>query len=304
MADAPAPVAHRVLTAARRLFMPVALLGLGWAGYEARGEFSEMFRSARPGPLLVAVVAWASLNLVVPGIAYAWLRGLEASPGYRTLLRIHLARLPARYLPGGIWHTVARYVDLSALGTGRTRLAALALLENVAPPAIALALGAACLSLTGRYPPAAVLAALLVSAGLALSPFVVLRLWMRSLPTIPLARSVRAFLGLLLFWLIASFAFASYWSAFPPGQTVAAPAEVIGAYLTGWAVGFAALFAPQGIGVFEATVAWMLRDALPFSSLVILVAGFRAAMIAGDALAYLASLAWRGDPIRGTRDEH
>lgn len=296
MAEASKPAARKALAVARRAFVPLALTGLGWAAYEARGELGAIIAQARTWPLLTAMLAWAALNLLVPAISMAWLRGLGTPFGYRILLRIHLDRLPARYLPGGIWHTVTRFMDLFSLGADRNRLTALALLENLAPPALALVLAGVCLGLTGRYPPSLVALLVLGGAGLAVSPLLILRLWMRSLPTPPPARSGAAFAGLALFWVIASFAFATYWSAFPSERVAGGLPEVAGAYLLGWAVGFAAVFAPQGIGVFEAMVTWLLGDVLPFASLVLLVAGFRAVTIAGDLLAYLLSRVWlRGD---------
>lgn len=301
MPEDSAPAKRKLLDVARGVFTPLALTGLAWAAYAARGEISAIVSQARTGPLVVAMLAWASLNLLVPAISLVWLRGLGTTTDYRTLLRIHLDRLPARYLPGGVWHTVTRYLDLSARGVDRQRLAALAVLENTAPPAIALALAALCVSLAGAHPPAVPALLLLGAASLALAPFVILRLSLRALPRLPVMASAAAFARLAAFWLVACFAFIVYWSAFPFVAIAGGVPSVAGAYLLGWTAGFAAIFAPQGLGVFEATVTWLLGGELPFATVVLLAAGFRAVTIAGDLLAYLLSRAWPGEGTRAAR---
>jgi glycosyltransferase 2 family protein len=301
--DRVAPAWRTALAIARRLFTPLALVGLAVAAYAARDEFATVFAQARPAPLIAAVVAWSALNLLVPAISHAWLAALHASPGYRALLGIHMARLPARYLPGGIWHTVSRFADLHAQGTPRAKLAALAVLENAAPPAVALALGVGCALLAGRFGPAVALAALAGTAVLAILPLLVVRAWQGAAEFRLAHGAAAAFAGLLVFWCVASLAFGMYWHALA-GAPAGGWAGLAAAYLVGWAAGFAAIFAPQGIGVFEATAAWLLEGVRPYAALVVLAAGFRIVALAGDALAYGLAIAWRWRPAAMPPTQH
>ncbi len=279
---------QRALVLARRLFVPLALLFLAMAAWGARDAFGEVLANARPGALVLTVVAWALLHLLVPVISWIVLDGLGAGIGYRTVLGIHVSRLPARYLPGGIWQTVSRVVDLHALGVTRRQLSVLVAMENLAPLATALGLGGACAMAAGttQLPAAAIMA-----AGLAL--WIVLPLALRQLlPQVPLP--LRSYLlataAMLAFWSIAASAFVAYWSAFPSMPLTASHAEIAASYLLAWAAGFVAVFAPQGIGVFEAVAGLLLDGALPLAGMAVMVAGFRAITLAGDGLAYLAGL--------------
>jgi hypothetical protein len=90
------------------------------------------------------------------------------------------------------------------------------------------------------------------------------------------------------FWAGAASLFVLYWSAFPALPITVDALTLYGTYLVSWAAGFVSVFAPQGIGVFEAVAALLLRGAMPFAALAVLAAGFRAVALAGDGLAFLA----------------
>src|SRR5665213_2821880 len=105
-------LARRVMATSRWLFGPAALLFLMVAGWRARVVFPMVLEQTDAAPLVVTVLVWTSLHLLTPVFSWIVLRELGADIGYRTLLAIHVGRLPARYLPGGIWHTVSRVMDL------------------------------------------------------------------------------------------------------------------------------------------------------------------------------------------------
>lgn len=279
---------RRALVLARRLFVPLALLFLALAAYAARDTFGVVLANARPGPLLFTVLAWAMLHLLVPVISWIVLDGLGTGIGYRTALRIHVSRLPARYLPGGVWQTVSRVVDLHALGVSKRQLSVLVAMENIAPLATALGLGGACALAAGstRLPAPALLAAGLL-LGMAL-PLAMRRLLPQA--PLPLRSYLLAVAATMAFWVVAAGAFITYWSAFPAMPLDAGYAGLAASYLLAWAAGFVAVFAPQGLGVFEAVAGLLLDGALPLAGMAVMVAGFRAATLAGDGLAYLAGL--------------
>lgn len=289
-----------LVVVARRLFAPLALLFLALAAYSARDTFGHVLAEARLGPLVVTVLAWSLLHLLVPVIAWIVLRGLGSGIDYRTVLRIHVNRLPARYLPGGIWQTVSRMVDLHGLGVGRAPLSVLVMMENLAPLATALAAGGLCAYLAGTPllpTPAIIGTGLLLAAGL---PWLMRRLVRQA--SLPLPAYLAALAATLAFWLVAAGVFAVYWSAFPSLELGGELLDLYGAYLLAWAAGFVVVFAPQGIGVFEAVAGFLLQGALPFAGMAVLVAGFRAATLAGDGLAYAVGqlLRWTAGKRRGS----
>jgi hypothetical protein len=291
------------LAIARAAFTPLALAFLGIAAFGSRDAVAAILAQASLVPLVFAASAWALLNLLVPAISRSWLDGLPSPPSYRTLLDIHLRRLPARYLPGGIWHTVSRVADLHALGIGRAQLGALVMLENLAPLAVALVLGGLFALASGQRH---TVVWVLLIAGSTL--IVLLPLLLRSVfPEArrpPPAAEAAAYALILAFWSVAGSAFVVYWVAFPTPLPDGGLAGIVAAYLLSWAAGFVAVFAPQGIGVFESVASWLLKGQLPFAGIAVLVAGFRAAMLAGDAVAYLLALAWRRRAGRGGRGAH
>jgi hypothetical protein len=72
--------------------------------------------------------------------------------------------------------------------------------------------------------------------------------------------------------------------------------DVAGAYLFSWGIGYISLFAPQGIGVFEAVAGNMLVTPMSFGEMAALIAGFRIISLVADGvvwgvsrLTYLAS---------------
>lgn len=284
------PRLRRLLELSRRAFTPLALAFLVAAAWIAREPFLHALSLARPAPVALAALAWTGTHLLVPLVVHALLAAIGHSPGYATTLRIHFDRLPARYLPGGIWHTVSRVADLNAMGFGKRAISALVVLENLLPLALALLLAGAAWLALGKAPAQAGGLLAVGLAGLVLLPLLAGRL----AGTTPRWRAyAAAILPSTAFWLLAAFAFTTYWLAFPAASAGQVPLEIAAAYLLGWASGFVAVFAPQGMGVFEAVAASLLRGALPFAGVAVLVAGFRATLLAGDALAYVAWLAAR-----------
>jgi glycosyltransferase 2 family protein len=190
-------------------------------------------------------------------------------------------------MPGSVWYAVGRGVLLHRRGIGRRALAVTAGLEAALSAVTGLGLGVALLLAVGRLPGGlgllAVWCVLLVAA---VSPSVVnlgLRLIARRTGGTAQQISWRRFVGLAgwmaAFWLGAAGMFALYLQAFP--QAAAAPVEAAGAFMVAWVVGYFAVFAPQGLGVFVVAVAAILFGA-PGAALVLVIAGYRAVTLVRD----------------------
>jgi hypothetical protein len=283
---------RRWLVPLQRAFAIVALLFLAGAAYAHRELFAEVIAKADAGWLGAGLLAWAAVHLLSALAAWWVVGGLGQPLTYADLLAIHLRWLPARYLPGGIWHTVSRGVQLNARGMVRNELAALFLFENAAPLAVGLVLGGAFALAAGeeRFPAEA-----LVATGVLLAvvlPWLQRRLFPTSTRLPPL-RYAGLLVTMALFWLLAGASFVFYLGAFPETAVVGHVLHALSAYLLSWSAGFVAVFAPQGLGVFEAVASLLLESTIPFGSMAVLIAGFRAVMLSGDLLAFVAGSAWR-----------
>lgn len=272
----------------RRIFTPLALAFLIAAAWASKDVVSHVVTAAVPSLLAAAIICWAATHLLAPLSTLAILHGFGVSPGFSRIISIHVGRLPARYLPGGIWHTVSRAVDLRALGVGRAELVAMVALENALPLATALVAGGLCLSMTagatelsGPWILAGGLVALLCGPRL-------LRFAVRTGTPLPLRDYLATVAAIAAFWAVGASSFILFLSAFPQAQITGRLTSVLAAYWLSWSAGFLAVFAPQGLGVFEAVAGLLLQSTLPFASIALLVAGFRACMLCGDTLAYLA----------------
>jgi len=126
-----------------------------------------------------------------------------------------------------------------------------------------------------------------------------LALFIGSLLTIPTAfvfrkrsfiLSISAYTKLTLvcacFWMAAMAAFYSYMSSIPLIAASYKPLLMVVHYLFSYVVGFVSIFAPQGIGVFEVVVAELADLDMPFTQVVILVAGFRVLILLSDIVSW------------------
>ena len=93
--------------------------------------------------LIVAVVTWSLFNIVTPFLAVIMFRACGVQIDWAHAFSIHATRLPARYMPGGVWHTVGRVMDYSQQGVQPRHLTAFVALENGLAATVALAVGGA-----------------------------------------------------------------------------------------------------------------------------------------------------------------
>ncbi|WP_158885977.1 hypothetical protein [Rhodanobacter sp. L36] len=277
---------RRLFAASRWIFGPAAVIFLIIAGVRARGAFHAIAVGSHLASLTVTVLLWASLSLLGPVFTWLALRGTSAIIPYETALKIYLGRLPAKYLPGGVWQTVSRMIDLHRIGVDRSQLSALVMLENLVPLAVALTLGGACTFVIGASRLPALIA---MMGGLTILVSVPVLLRHRLLlykSRFPLRIYFLAVLTSVAFWIIAATAFTYYWYSFPSAHVDVSPLQVSGSYLLAWSAGFVSVFSPQGIGVFESVISLLLKGTLSFGEVAVLAVGFRVATLVADLLAY------------------
>ncbi len=267
------------------VFTPVALICISYVVYLSWHDIAALWRGANKGFLAIAALLLAAVHCLLPCAAFAILRSIGERIDYRGLLEIHLRRLPARYLPGGIWHTVGRAVDMHTRGVSSSSVGWFVALENALSVTTAFALGGILLVSAGVLAKSVLWVSIAVAIAavgfLAFAPY----LARKFLPSIAYKPTTTQWIGCCvcfgLVWLVQSAAFVIYSMAMLIDPAAIRVAHTAGVYLFSWAIGFLAFFAPQGIGVFE-TVAVFLSELPLLPAAIATIAGFRLCVLVVD----------------------
>ena len=231
--------------------------------------------------------------------ATIWWRALAlagAAIPYRLGLSLYLRTQIARYLPGGVWDVVGRFVLGQEAGVNKRSMAAsiglemgLQILSGSVFLLLALALGqdldsqrylwmgafVAVATLIVLSPP---IFTFLVNGGLKLlrKPPLTMRLTYHSLVLLFLARLLSHAMVGLGFYL------------FTMGLTLTPLSHapiLISSYVGSWLVGYLAVLAPMGIGVREGALVLLLGGKLPFAVITASAVGYRVLIAIRDLLA-------------------
>lgn len=284
------PIFAHVLTWARRLFLPLALAFIAYSAYRASGELAPLLANLSVPYLALACVCWTATQWIGPLATTAMARAFAVPLGYRKLALISVLRIPTKYLPGGIWQSVARFSAYREHAVKGRDSFAILLIEHVLALGSSTLLGSLLLLATQGSHHGFGIAAGLVAAGFILLALPVL--WVirsRQPNTDAGAAMLCTIAAAIVFWCTAGMAFLLYWAAIF-GLPLAEVPTILSGYLLSWAAGFAAVFAPQGVGVFEWTAAHLLPATLPLSATIAAMAGFRLVIIFGDLLAWIAGI--------------
>lgn len=293
----------------RRLFLRLALLvlavGLCVAVLAPQvPSWGSLWVTARAADWRFAALAIGLFTLHTTLVLVGWHRALAlvgVPTAFLPSARIFSLSLLTRYLPGGIWHLGTRLAALSLRGADPVRVGFSLLLEQLAALLMCALLVALLLGidptplklLVAPDPTAAVWwplpVATLTCALILLYPPVfgrVLAAVARTLhrPCPPPPPAVALFglyalhaLALLVFAAAYMAAARMYGPALPLG-----PAGFAGAVLTATLTGFLAPFVPGGLGVREALLALLLRDALSGPALAAVVLAPRLLLVLAE----------------------
>lgn len=278
------------------LFTPLALAFLLTAIWQSRLLLRETLVQSFSAYLIFAVIMWMLVHLLSPVLVSVILNACGTKVCYRQTLELHLRNLPARYIPGGIWHTVARIGGLRQIGVPPRLLSSFVVLENLIAVGTALTAGGIVVGFhqqDGIWQSFAFLAAGISLIILVLCPVMVNRFILKNAGRIGYRRFLSLILVSSISWLFAATSFLLFLSALPNSYPTYAWLEIIGAYLFSWGVGFLAIFAPQGVGVFEVVAAAIMPTNLPFHAFIALVAGFRFVVILADMLMWSGWAVWK-----------
>jgi hypothetical protein len=277
---------RNLLRILRLLFAPIAIASLFGFGWHSRAMLTDVLQSAEIAYLCLAILTWSLMSLVAPLLAITVFRGRGTRLSYGEAARIHIANLPARYIPGGIWHTVGRILDFRQAGIGKADLAAFVVLENALAVALAFVMGGSLLAYYKGFQGWGLIAAVSACGGVLLLVFlpIVARLRAQSENLMPRPQDyLSAVLVVAASWCIAASAFVAFAFGFSNLWKSTEMLEIAGIYLFSWAVGFVAVFAPQGVGVFEVVAANLLRGSSSLAGIAALLATFRLVILLSDA---------------------
>lgn len=282
---------YKLIVRAKRLFTPLALVSIFLLAWSSREQLDSILQSASTHLLARSILVWALAHSVSPAFTWALMASRGVRLGYCSALKIHVSRLPAKYLPGGIWNSVARVNDYHKLGVPSRQIGAYLLAENLLAFSGSLGLGCfifLCIGITEPPWRFILCAGMLLSLGAALStPFVCNVVEGSSAPVLDRLRYMQALLALIVFWLMAAWAFILFISAFSVVPEEMSSHYLGGVYLISWAAGFVAIFAPQGVGVSEFVQSTLIPVDADRRGILVVLAGFRLVILTGDMLTYL-----------------
>lgn len=283
----------RVGSVARVLYLAALVTAIVWLAASRGDDVVDLLEEARPERIAAALVATFGLILLTARFWVLSLRMLGHDARLRTVATVTARALPARYIPAGVTFPAARVALLRAQGLKLAPLTVSAALEMVVRPAVALTLGMALLALSGSLDAglawaAAAVAVLAAAASPAIGGRVLAWLAARRGVSLTVTWSGLARLAATeaLYWAWAAATFVLYLRAFPAADGFGL-LHAGGAFMVAWAVGFLAVFAPQGLGVAEVSLVGLLAagDDGAGIALAVLFAGYRLVQLARDVLA-------------------
>ena len=278
----------RRLGSLRVLWLAVVAALAVWLAATRWSAMAGLVGDLRPVPL--ALLVGASCLLLVPNAAF-WtlaLRSMGERPRYSTVLHVSARALLTRYLPGGIWYAAGRGTLLRHHGIGVAASATAGGLELALGAPVAAVVGMVLLAASGGLAAwVAVAAVVVLLVGLMLGGSRIGRLMARLArrrggepPSVPPSTTLLRLAAVLVgYWLAIGTLFWAYLEVV--GPTALQWGRTVGAFGVSWGIGFFTLFAPQGIGVFEGALVTVLDWG---ADAVLLVAGFRAVLLARDLL--------------------
>lgn len=281
--------ARKAIHFAKLIYTPLSFSFIFYFAWTNRALLLEMMILVDQQLILLSVLAWSTLHLISPLLTKIASRLLNFNLGYRLLLGIYISRLPARYLPGGVWHTVGRLADYHHHGMGKKELTQLALIETLLPALITFVMGGGYLWLVGTTSFVKSIKGILAVTScflLLIGPLFFKRIEKEQ------PREKYAYYSLLIlasgfFWLIASMSFVFYYWSLSLNLPQNSVSAIAATYIFSWGIGYISIFAPQGIGIFELVAGKLLTLPMSLGGTIAFLAGFRIVVLFADCLTWV-----------------
>lgn len=269
----------KFLTTLRYIFTFIALLAIIAYCYGNVDGIYMLAGSIECNVLFVSILLLVVANYISPLLSVRILNHLKSPISYKAALLIHLSRLPSRYLPGGVWHTVSKIADYKSIGVTTANLAKLTTCEIF-------------ISLV-----AATFLALLLRLELTVVNLILVLIFISLV--VSLCSISRIFKSYIVFaityspvWIGYSMSFAMYWNSFEIHDIASVSLNVVASnYLISWLIGYVSVFAPQGIGITEITFNFLQNIGGSHTKVdVTLIFSFRLVMLISDLISWASAL--------------
>ncbi|UXI67698.1 hypothetical protein [Tahibacter amnicola] len=273
-----------ILARAQRLFLLTALVVIAVYLYRHRVALGALLTPTTVGIGVLASVGFALIHVVVGLSLFRLHRALGLQMPLVDSLAVYMRRIPARFIPGGIWHTAARFADLTVQGNAQlqdVRKLFVAEVLLVATAGMCACLFGALLLPAGSLAHRAALAMGVAGVGSAV-------LLLGRLARPQRQQVLLAGCGYVLVWSSAAVIFQWCGEAVAVLGTARAcgPGDLGAVYLISAVLGNLAVFAPQGWGVAEASFNLINCRDMPLHAVLAVFLLFRLSSMAGDLMGY------------------
>ena len=270
------------------MFTPIAIGFIAYFCWLSRLQLKETFQQAKPIWLIISISLWILLHFISPLFTIALFKRWQLPLDYSKAFWIHSSRLPAKYLPGGIWHSVARAADYHKHGINKNYLGSYLLIENLLVASVTMALGGSIIINIISEPVWLLLIKTIIIFSICI---IVLLPWLIDKHLLSICFSspkyyYAAVSIAIIYWLTAASSFVCFLKAFPELDLAVSYLISGGIYIFSWSIGFIALFAPQGIGVAEFISSKLLSQNHAGSYFIALLTSFRLVALIGDSTTY------------------
>ena len=272
----------KIIKTIQHVFFFVCILFLIKYIHESKDELINITSNAKILYLFISFILWSILVFFIPWFSHTIVTHYKKNITFSDIITSYIDRLPAKYLPGGIWHTVARLHYLSKKGMTKKEISILVFYENIWSVLTTSIVGGFGVYFYHRDSYWGTIALIIFFIAITIIPTIFM---LRKKTYILSFNSyIKISMINLSFWFIASISFLCYLSAFSIFELEIAH---IFSYMFSWLIGFISIFTPQGIGVFELTMAQLTPFSVSLDESMIIIAGFRLIIFISDLINWL-----------------
>ena len=123
------------------VFLTIALISIVYFAWSTREQIVNLAVNSHLTWIIACLLIWLLLHVLAPYFTAVVLAGFNSKLEYTKAFFIHASYLPAKYLPGGIWHSVGRSHSYYKNGISIRSISAYLLYENIVIASVTLVLG-------------------------------------------------------------------------------------------------------------------------------------------------------------------
>ncbi len=247
------------------VWIVVVLLGAGWYFYRHYQEISQYLGTISITRLVLCFFLLLAGKFALSDISRLSLKKINYPMPYTEALTITTVTQLGKYLPGGIWHFAGKFGVYKLKGMSTKESTQALVLENLWLFSSSAVVGIFLLALSGREVICSIssffcnnqtiiMVLILLPLVLIIGLLIFDHLFLRQTKI-----NLYKFSYVLFIMIVLWFAFGiSYWLVFPP--TGGFLVQIIGAFSVSWLAGYAAIFAPGGIGIRELVLTGILSS--------------------------------------------